>query len=206
MRDVYQNYIKRLLDIICSLAGIIILSPILLVTAILVRVKLGSPVIFTQRRPGLNGEIFTLKKFRTMTDETDASGQLLPDDVRLTQFGKTLRATSLDELPELWNILVGDMSVVGPRPLLEHYLPLYNTRQAKRHDVRPGLTGYAQVNGRNSLDWPERFELDVQYVENISFWLDIKIIFQTVYKVFAKEGIDSGTSVTMEPFKGNKDE
>lgn len=202
----YKNIIKRALDIILSLMALIVLSPVLLITSLLIRMKLGSPVIFTQQRPGLNGRIFTLYKFRSMTDEKDENGNLLPDNIRLTKFGKALRATSLDELPELWNILIGDMSIVGPRPLLVEYLLLYNERQSRRHEVRPGLTGYAQVNGRNTLAWPERFELDVQYIENISFLLDVKIIFQTVKKVLVKEGIDSGTSVTMEAFKGNKHE
>lgn len=206
MQAIYKNYLKRVLDIICALLGIIVLSPVLIIVAFLVRTKIGSPVIFQQKRPGMNGKIFTLKKFRTMTDQKDADGNLLPDDKRLTSFGKALRATSLDELPELWNILVGEMSVVGPRPLLVQYLPLYNERQMRRHEVRPGLTGFAQVNGRNTVDWPERLEMDVQYIENISLLLDIKIIFMTIYKVFAKEGINAENSATMEAFKGNDKE
>ncbi len=203
MQSFYRNYGKRLCDIVLSGLAMIVLAPVLIILGILILVKLGHPIIFTQRRPGLNGEIFTLKKFRTMTDQRGADGELLPDAERLTSFGAFLRSTSLDELPELWNIFVGDMSIVGPRPLLPAYLPLYNDRQKKRHDVRPGLTGYAQVNGRNNLDWPERFELDVWYVENVSFWLDVKIIYQTAIKVLKREDINSDTSATMEPFRGN---
>ncbi len=202
----YRKYIKRLLDIILSLTAIICLSPVLLITALLVRVKLGSPVIFRQQRPGLNGKIFGLCKFRSMTDERDAEGNLLPDEVRLTSFGKKLRATSLDELPELFNILKGEMSVVGPRPLLVQYLPLYNDEQKHRHDVLPGLTGLAQVNGRNAITWEKKFEYDVEYVRNLSFLLDIKIILMTVGKVFHREGINSETSATMEFFTGTPEE
>ena len=201
----YEKYTKRLLDIVLSGGALVVLSPILLVTAILVRTKLGSPVIFHQDRPGKGTKVFRLYKFRSMTDERDAEGNLLPDEVRLTKFGKLLRATSLDELPELWNILRGDMSIVGPRPLLVKYLPLYNEEQKHRHDVRPGLTGWAQVNGRNSITWEDKFCHDVWYVRNISFALDVKIVFLTVKKVFCREGISSGTAATMEEFRGTKE-
>ena len=203
---IYRRYIKRLLDIILSMLAIIILSPLLLITALLVRIKLGSPVIFRQQRPGYKGRIFGLCKFRSMTDEKDAEGKLLPDEERLTAFGKKLRATSLDELPEFFNILKGDMSFVGPRPLLVQYLPLYNEEQAHRHDVLPGLTGLAQVNGRNAISWEEKFRFDVEYTRKVSFLLDVKIIFMTVGKVFHHEGISSGTSATMEFFTGTKTE
>ena len=201
----YENYIKRLLDILLSGAALIVLWPVLLVTAILVRRKLGSPVIFCQQRPGRDEKIFKLYKFRSMTDARDENGDLLPDEVRLTRFGKLLRATSLDELPELWNILRGDMSIVGPRPLLVKYLPLYNAQQKHRHDVRPGLTGWAQVHGRNALSWEEKFRLDVWYVENMSFLVDVKTVLLTVKKVFCREGISSETAATMEEFKGTKE-
>lgn len=200
----YEKYIKRPQDFCCALAAIIVLSPIMAVTAVLVRVKLGSPVIFKQERPGLHGKIFTLYKFRTMTDAKDRNGNLLPDEVRLTKFGKMLRSTSLDELPELINMLKGDMAVVGPRPLLVKYLPLYNEHQARRHEVRPGFTGYAQVNGRNAITWDDKFEKDVFYVDHITFLGDWKIIFQTLKTVIRREGISSGSSVTMEEFKGSK--
>lgn len=200
----YEKYIKRLQDFLCALAAIVVLSPIMLITAVLVRVKLGSPIIFKQERPGLNGKIFTLYKFRTMTDKRDENGELLPDAVRLTKFGKLLRSTSLDELPELFNILNGDMAVVGPRPLLVEYLPRYNTHQARRHEVRPGFTGLAQVNGRNSITWEEKFNWDVQYVDHITFFEDWKIIFKTVGTVLKREGISSETSVTMEKFMGSE--
>jgi len=202
----YRKYGKRIMDLILSLLAIIVLSPVLLIVAILVRVKLGSPVIFKQKRPGLNEKIFTLYKFRTMTDEKDENGVLLPDSVRLTSFGKFLRSTSLDELPELLNIIKGDMSIVGPRPLLVKYLPLYNEYQRRRHEVRPGLTGWAQVNGRNAISWEEKFELDVEYVEKMSFFFDLKIILLTLKKVIIREGITSESSVTMEPFKGSAKE
>ena len=203
-RTFYDKYIKRISDFILSLCGIIILSPVLLIVSFLVRVNIGSPILFRQARPGLNGKIFMMYKFRTMTDERDENGELLDDGIRLTKFGKMLRSTSLDELPEMFNILKGDMSIVGPRPLLVKYLPLYNERQAHRHDVKPGLTGYAQVNGRNAISWEEKFELDIFYVNNASLLMDIFIFFKTIKKVFVKEGIDSGTSVTMEEFKGSK--
>lgn len=200
----YAKYIKRILDFVLSLVALIVLSPVLLIVAILVRVKLGSPVIFKQQRPGKNEKIFTLYKFRTMTDKKDENGNLLPDSERLTKFGKFLRSTSLDELPELVNILKGDMAIVGPRPLLVEYLPLYNEEQKHRHDVRPGLTGLAQVGGRNSITWEEKFKDDLEYIEKISILEDIKIIFTTIGKVFKREGISQENSATMEKFKGNK--
>lgn len=199
----YEKYIKRPQDFLCALLACIVLSPVLLIVAILVRVKLGTPVMFSQERPGLNGEIFKLYKFRTMTSETDENGNLLPDEQRLTAFGKKLRATSLDELPELGCILNGKMSVVGPRPLLVKYLPLYNEHQARRHEVRPGFTGYAQANGRNALSWEQKFDMDVEYVDHVTFRGDWKIIFQTVKTVLKKEGISSDTSATMEEFRGS---
>ncbi|CAI3399151.1 sugar transferase [Enterococcus cecorum] len=200
----YQNYGKRIQDIILSLFALIILFPILVVLYVLIRFKLGTPVFFTQERPGKNGKIFKLYKFRTMTDEKNENGDLLPDEQRLTSFGKGLRSTSLDELPELINILKGDMSIVGPRPLLVKYLPLYNEKQARRHEVRPGFTGYAQVNGRNSISWEEKFDLDVYYVDHITFIGDWKIILKTVKTVIFREGISSKTSSTMEEFRGEK--
>ena len=196
------KYIKRILDIISSLLAIIILSPLLAVTAVLVKTKLGSPVLFKQERPGKDEKIFTLMKFRTMTDERDENGELLPDEVRLTEFGKFLRSTSIDELPELLNILKGDMSVIGPRPLLVEYIPRYNEHQHRRHEVRPGLSGWAQVNGRNTVSWEDKFDMDVHYVDNYSFAMDVKILFMTVLNVFKKEGISSETSATMEVFMG----
>ncbi len=201
----YEKYIKRPQDFLCALLACIVLSPVLLVVAILVRVKLGTPVMFSQERPGLNGEIFKLYKFRTMTSETDENGNLLPDEQRLTSFGKKLRATSLDELPELGCVLTGKMSVVGPRPLLVKYLPLYNEHQARRHEVRPGFTGYAQANGRNALSWEQKFDMDVEYVDHVTFRGDWKIIFQTVKTVLKKEGISSDTSATMEEFRGSNE-
>lgn len=200
----YEKYVKRPQDFCCALAALIVLSPLLAVTAYLVKKKLGSPVIFRQKRPGLNGKIFEMWKFRTMTDDRDEKGNLLPDKVRLTDFGKKLRSTSLDELPELVNILKGDMAVVGPRALLVKYLPLYNEEQARRHEVRPGLTGYAQVNGRNSLTWEDKFKKDVFYVDHVSFGLDWQIVFKTVKTVLSHEGIHSETSATMEAFTGTK--
>lgn len=202
----YERYIKRPQDFILALIALLLLSPILLIVSVLVRFKLGSPIIFKQKRPGLNSEIFEMYKFRTMTDERNREGYLLPDEVRLTKFGKMLRATSLDELPELINILKGDMSLVGPRPLLVQYLSLYNVEQRRRHEVRPGLTGLAQVNGRNTIDWEDKFMLDVKYIENVTFLNDWKIIFLTTKKVLVREGISSDTAVTMEPFKGTKKE
>lgn len=198
----YEKYIKRPQDFCCALAALVVLAPIMGVTALLVRIKLGSPVIFRQERPGLNGKIFTLYKFRTMTDAKDQNGNLLSDEERLTSFGKLLRSTSLDELPELINILKGDMSVVGPRPLLVKYLPLYNEHQSRRHEVRPGFTGYAQVHGRNAITWEDKFDKDVYYVDHVSFFGDWKIIFQTIKTVLKREGISSGSSETMEAFTG----
>ena len=197
---IYARYIKRILDIVLSLSAIIILSPILLILYILVRVKLGSPVLFKQERPGRKEEIFTLCKFRTMTDKRDEQGELLPDEVRLTKFGKLLRSTSLDELPELFNILKGDMSIIGPRPLLVRYLPWYTESERHRHDVRPGLTGLAQVNGRNALGWEDRFRYDLEYVNHCSFIMDIKIIMMTVGKVLKRSGTLSGAEQTVEDF------
>lgn len=203
-RTLYERYFKRLLDIILSGAALIILSPVFLVIAILVRIKLGAPIIFKQARPGKDEKIFLMYKFRTMSNERDKNNEILPDSVRLTAFGKRLRATSLDELPELWNILVGDMSIVGPRPLLVKYLPLYNTEQKKRHLVRPGLTGLAQVNGRNAISWEAKFKYDVDYVKKITFSNDCKIVIQTLKRVLKKSDISSTTSVTMEEFRGNE--
>ena len=194
---------KRIFDILLSSIGLVILSPVYIVVAVLIRFKLGSPIIFRQPRPGLNGEIFNILKFRTMLDATDASGNSLPDNQRITQFGRVLRSTSLDELPELWNVLLGNMSLVGPRPLLVEYLPLYSEFQAQRHKMRPGITGWAQINGRNAVLWEEKFNLDVWYIENQSFWLDIKILFLTVKKVFMRDGIVSEGHVTSEKFRGN---
>lgn len=196
----YSKYIKRLLDILCAAAAITVFCWLYLIVAILVRIKLGSPVLFRQERPGKNEKIFTLYKFRTMTDEKDVDGNLLPDSVRLTKFGRFLRSTSLDELPEAFNILKGDMSVVGPRPLLVRYLPRYTEEQHHRHDVRPGLTGLAQVSGRNTVSWEEKFKIDVEYTKKISFWLDVKIVVLTVFKALKREGISSQTSDTMEEF------
>ena len=198
----FNLFLKRLMDILGSGAGLVLLSPFLLVVAFLVRVKLGSPVFFRQKRPGLNGKPFMLVKFRTMTDERDEKGNLLPDEVRLTRFGQFLRSTSIDELPELWNVFVGEMSLVGPRPLLMQYLDRYTTEQARRHEVKPGITGWAQVNGRNALTWEEKFKLDVWYVENRDFSIDIKVLFLTLVKVFRREGISAGDHATMPEFIG----
>lgn len=204
-KGVYEKYIKRPQDMLCALLALIVLSPILFITAFLVGVKLGSPVIFKQERPGLNGKIFTLYKFRTMTDERDSEGNLLPDEVRLTKFGKLLRSTSLDELPELLNILFGDIAVIGPRPLLVEYLPRYNAEQRRRHEVRPGLSGLAQVNGRNAISWEDKFKYDIQYVDHVTFLGDWKIIFQTILNVIKRDGINSETAATMEVFMGTEE-
>ncbi|QUH19070.1 sugar transferase [Alkaliphilus sp. B6464] len=198
----YRNYGKRMMDFVLSLIAIIVLSPVLLIVAVLVRLKLGSPIIFKQERPGLNEKIFTMYKFRTMTDGRDEDGELLPNEMRLTRFGGFLRSTSLDELPELWNIVRGDMGIIGPRPLLVQYLELYNDHQKRRHEVRPGLSGLAQVNGRNAISWEDKFNYDVWYVDNFNMLLDIKIIVQTFLKVFRREGVNKSESVTMEKFKG----
>lgn len=198
----YEKYIKRALDIVLSGIAMIVLSPVMLITAILVRVNLGSPVVFCQERPGKDEIIFKMHKFRTMTEERNENGELLPDEKRLTEFGKTLRSLSLDELPELWDIFRGKMSIVGPRPLLVKYLPLYSEEQHHRHDIKPGLTGWAQVNGRNLTSWEERFEHDIYYVNHVSFLMDIKIVFATVRCVFAREGINAEGSATMEAFEG----
>ena len=202
----YETYIKRLLDIVLAGLALLLLSPLMLVVSILVRCKLGTPVIFCQERPGKNEKIFRLYKFRTMTDEYDAFGEPLPDEMRLTPFGQFLRSTSLDELPELWNIFKGDMSLVGPRPLLVKYLPLYNEEQQHRHDVMPGLTGWAQVNGRNTLTWEQKFEYDVYYVDHLSLSMDLKIFFKTIMNVLKQDGINSDEANTMEKFKGTQKE
>lgn len=200
----YEKYIKRLLDIICSFFAIFVFGWLYVIVAIFVRIKLGKPVLFTQERPGKDEKIFKMYKFRTMTDEKDDNGNLLSDEVRLTGFGKMLRRSSLDELPEVFNILKGDMSIIGPRPLLVKYLPRYNEEQHKRHKVRPGLSGYAQVHGRNAISWEDKLKMDVWYVEHITFWGDLKIIFQTIGKAFIRrEGISSDTSSTMEEFMGS---
>lgn len=201
----YAKYIKRILDFTLSLIAFVLLSPIWLIIAILVKIKLGSPVLFKQKRPGKNEKIFTLYKFRTMTDKKDQNGNLLPDEQRLTKFGKILRSTSLDELPELINIIKGDMAIVGPRPLLVEYLELYNEEQKHRHDVRPGLTGLAQINGRNLIDWEEKFKQDIEYIKDITFKNDLKILLKTIVKVFKREGISGINNVTMKKFRGNKE-
>ena len=201
----YQLFGKRILDILLSGIALIVLSPIILIVGFLVRIKLGSPIIFKQERPGKSEKIFSMYKFRTMTDERDHNGEYLPDEIRLTKFGKMLRATSLDELPELWNILKGDMSIVGPRPLLVEYLPIYSEKQRKRHNVRPGLTGLAQVNGRNAISWKAKFEYDYLYIEDYSFTKDINIIWHTIKKVLKHDGITSNSSVTNEKFTGNEE-
>jgi len=194
---------KRLMDILGAVAGLLLLAPVIVFLSLLVRIKLGSPVLFRQTRPGMAGQAFEMAKFRTMTDASDANGELLPDADRLTGFGQFLRSSSLDELPELWNVLKGDMSLVGPRPLLMEYQPLYSERQARRHEVRPGITGWAQVNGRNALSWDEKFELDVWYVENRTLWLDIKILFLTVWKVIKRDDINQDGEATMTRFTGS---
>ena len=201
----YEKYFKRPLDLFCGLAAVIVFWWLYILLAILVRIKLGSPVLFTQERPGKYEKIFKLYKFRTMTDERDENGELLPDEVRLTKFGKMLRATSLDELPEAFNIVKGDMSVIGPRPLLVKYLPRYNAEQHRRHEVRPGLSGYAQVHGRNAVSWQDKFRMDVEYVDHITFFGDLKIIWDSVMVAFVRrDGISSENSVTMEEFMGNE--
>ena len=202
----YRKFLKRLLDFTLSLCALLVLWPVLLVLTVVGAIKMKGNPFFTQERPGKDERIFKMLKFRTMTCETDAEGKLLPDEMRLTKYGKILRSTSLDELPELINILVGDMSIVGPRPLLVRYLPRYNSTQRRRHEVRPGLTGYAQVNGRNAISWEEKFRLDVEYVDNVSFAGDIKIIWDTAKKVLKRDGISSETSATMEEFMGSEPE
>lgn len=200
----YRNYLKRLIDFIIVFAVLLIIWPILfIITLWLHFANKGAGAFFTQERPGKNNKIFKVIKFKTMTDERDENGNLLPDEKRLTKVGKFVRSTSIDELPQLINVLKGDMALIGPRPLLPQYLPLYNQEQIRRHEVRPGITGWAQVNGRNAISWTKKFELDVWYVDHMSFLLDLKIIFLTIKKVFVREGIGSGTSVTMEPFTGN---
>ena len=202
-KGIYEKYLKRPFDFSVSLIAFTLLLPLLLIIAVLIRIKLGSPIIFKQDRPGLNEQIFTLYKFRTMTDKKDEVGLLLPDSQRLTKFGKFLRSTSIDELPGLINIIKGDMSIVGPRPLLVEYLELYNSEQSKRHEVRPGLSGYAQINGRNALSWEDKFRLDVVYINNVTLRHDIGIILKTIIKVLSREGISSSSSATMEKFNGN---
>lgn len=201
--QIYRSFFKRILDISLALAGIILLSPILLLIALLVRINLGSPIIFKQQRPGMNERIFTIYKFRTMKDEKDENGEPLSDSLRLTRFGKFLRSTSMDELPELFNIIKGDMSIIGPRPLLVQYLSLYNKHQKRRHEVRPGLTGLAQISGRNEIGWEEKFNLDVEYIESISFFFDLKIILLTVKKIITREGINQEGEATVEDFTGD---
>ncbi|MFB0583481.1 sugar transferase [bacterium 19CA06SA08-2] len=195
--------IKRLFDLLASFFGLLVLSPLIVIVAWKIRKNLGSPVLFRQTRPGLNGQPFEMIKFRTMKDAVDKQGNPLPDVERMTAFGNKLRTSSLDELPELWNVLKGEMSLVGPRPLLMQYLPLYDLEQARRHEVRPGVTGWAQINGRNAISWQDKFKLDVWYVDNYSLWLDIKILFLTVKKVFIKEGITAEGHATIKPFEGN---
>lgn len=199
---IYKNYLKRVLDIICSLGFILCFWWLYILIAILVKVKLGSPVIFKQKRPGLNGKIFTMYKFRSMTDAKDKNGNLLSDAERLPKFGQLLRATSLDEIPEFINVLKGEMSLIGPRPLLVEYLERYSSEQKRRHNVRPGITGWAQINGRNAISWEEKFEYDIEYVDKLNLFLDIKIIFLTIKKIFIREGISQEGNVTMEEFKG----
>lgn len=201
----YKKYFKRLFDIVFSFIAIVLLSPVLLCLVVLVKKKLGSPIIFKQPRPGKDEKIFTIYKFRTMTDEKDEKGELLPDSVRLTKFGRILRSTSLDELPEIFNVIKGDMSLVGPRPLLVEYLPLYNETQKQRHNVRPGITGQSQVKGRNKLIWKDKFTMDVWYINNLSFFVDIKILFYTIIAVFRMEGINEEGHDTMSDFMGNED-
>ena len=204
MSQLYQNIFKRTIDFTASLTGLILLSPVLVLTSVgLYFANKGSGIFFYQERPGKNSKIFKVVKFKTMTDEKDSDGNLLPDIKRLTKVGKFVRSTSLDELPQLWNVLKGDMSLIGPRPLLTKYLPLYSQEQARRHEVRPGITGWAQVNGRNSIPWHKKFEYDVWYVDNLSFQTDLKVLFKTIKKVFAREGISQEGQATMEPFNGH---
>lgn len=200
MKTIYSIYIKRLIDFVIAVVALLVLSPLLLVISIMIAIKLDKPILFTQERIGKNGETFKLYKFRSMSNEVDSDGNLLPDNLRLTSFGKFLRSTSIDELPELWNIIIGDMSLVGPRPLVTQYLPYFTKDEAKRHDVRPGLTGFAQVNGRNSLSWEERFEYDTTYVEKISFLLDLRIILKTFFKVFKRSDIGQRGVGVLEDF------
>jgi sugar transferase EpsL len=197
-----RHFIKRLFDIISSIAGLAVTSPLLIILAILIRLKLSSPILFRQQRPGLRGKAFVIYKFKTMTDQCDSSGNLLPDEQRLPAFGRFLRSTSFDELPELFNVLKGDMSIVGPRPLMMKYLDRYSPEQARRHEVKPGITGWAQINGRNAISWEDRFKLDIWYVDNQTFWLDMKIIFKTIRNVIAKEGITQQGRATMDEFMG----
>ena len=199
----YKTYIKRITDLTLTFFGMLFLLPIFLLIILIVKINLGSPIFFIQKRPGLNGKVFNIYKFRTMINKSDKYGNLLSDEKRLTKFGKFLRSTSLDELPGLWNVLNGTMSLIGPRPLLIEYLPLYSDRQARRHEVKPGITGWAQVNGRNAIEWKEKFELDVWYVENLTFFLDIKILYLTLKKVIRRDGISHNNHVTMKKFKGN---
>jgi sugar transferase EpsL len=200
--NIMRDFIKRFFDIISSAAGLILISPLLIVVAVIVRLKLGSPILFRQQRPGLGGKAFVIYKFRTMTDQRDASGNLLPDEHRLPAFGRFLRSTSFDELPELFNVLKGDMSIVGPRPLMMKYLSRYSPQQARRHEVKPGITGWAQINGRNAISWEDKFKLDVCYVDNRTFWLDMKIILKTFWMVVTKEGISQQGRATMDEFMG----
>ena len=197
--------LKRTFDLVATFFVLLLLLPVLMLITLMIRSKLGSPIFFKQPRPGLNGKIFNIYKFRTMTDDCDKDGNLLSDELRLTKFGKFLRSTSLDELPSLWNVLKGDMSLVGPRPLLVEYLPMYSTKQARRHEVKPGITGWAQVNGRNAINWNEKFDLDIWYVDNQSIWLDIKILCMTIKKVITRSGINQDKQATMEKFKGNNE-
>jgi sugar transferase EpsL len=202
MGGTVQHFIKRVIDIIACIVGLMVLSPVLAILAILVRVKLGSPVLFRQQRPGFKGRPFWLFKFRTMTDQRDAGGHLLPDEQRLPAFGRFLRSTSLDELPELFNVLKGDMSIVGPRPLMMKYLDRYTPEQARRHEAKPGITGWAQINGRNAISWEDRFKLDVWYVDNWTLWLDLKILLRTIAAIFKREGITQQGRATMDEFMG----
>ena len=199
-----RHFIKRLFDIISSTAGLIVISPLLVVLAVLARLKLGSPILFRQQRPGLGGKAFVIYKFRTMTDQRDVSGNLLPDEQRLPAFGRFLRSTSFDELPELLNVLKGDMSIVGPRPLMMKYLSRYSPQQARRHEVKPGITGWAQINGRNTISWEDKFKLDVWYVDNWTFWLDMKILLKSIWMVITREGITQQGRVTMDEFMGTQ--